>query len=90
MSQTFQHRLARCVERGNLTVADLGRWFGRPYATVRSWLLEGWEPGDGPRTRERMLDRLRRLEIAVQAHGHRLRDMPMRDRAEALGQIGDR
>jgi hypothetical protein len=83
---TFQQRLQRCRERGNLTVADMARWFGRPYATVRSWLNEGWEPGDGPVTRRRMEDRLGRLEGAVRSAD--LRQMPMRARAEKLQQLG--
>jgi hypothetical protein len=29
---------------GRLTVADLSTWFSRPYATVRSWTLEGRQP----------------------------------------------
>ncbi len=83
---TFQQRLQRCRERGNLTVADLARWFGRPYQTVRSWLTEGWEPGDGPVTRRRMEDRLGRLEGVVRSV--ELRQMPMRQRAERLQQLG--
>ena len=83
---TFQQRLQRCRERGNLTVADLARWFDRPYATVRSWLTEGWEPGDGPVTRRRMEDRLVRLEGVVRAP--ELRALPMRERAKRLQQTG--
>jgi hypothetical protein len=87
--KTFQQRLSRCVERGNLTVADLGRWFGRPYPTVRSWLVQGWEPGDGPLTRERMQARLQELETMLRDHGHRLRDLPMRERAQRMTSIGN-
>ena len=83
---TFQQRLQRCRERGNLTVADLARWFDRPYATVRSWLNEGWEPGDGPVTRRRMEGRLGRLEEVVRST--ELRQLPMRERAEKLTQLG--
>jgi hypothetical protein len=85
---TFQRRRAACVETGNLTVADLSRWFGRPYATVRTWLYDGFEPSGGPRTRHRMGVRLNRLEAAVRRHGDELNDLPMGRRAERLAQLG--
>ena len=84
---TFQERLRRCVERGNLTVADLARWFDRPYPTVRSWFKDGWEPGDGPATRLRMEDLLTRLETITRQNGAELRRLPMANRAERLEQL---
>ena len=84
---TFQQRLQRCRERGNLTVADFSRWFDRPYATVRSWLTEGWEPGDGPVTQKRMEDRLAQLEAVVRDRSTELKKLPMRERAERLQQL---
>lgn len=84
---SFQQRLQRCRDRGNLTVADLGRWFDRPYATVRTWLVNGWEPGDGPVTRERMQTRLSALEAVVGRNAKELRALPMRARAERLEQL---
>ena len=30
-------RLQRAMREGNLTMADLARWFGRPHPTVRGW-----------------------------------------------------
>lgn len=87
MTSTFQQRLQRCRDRGNLTVADLGRWFGRPYPTVRTWLVNGWEPGDGPVTRRRMQARLVALEHAVSQNAKELRDLPMRERAQRLEQL---
>jgi len=36
-----QKRLLRIMKRGNLTVADLARWFDRPHATVRGWVEGG-------------------------------------------------
>ena len=86
--KTFQQRLQRCRERGNLTVADLARWFDRPYTTVRSWLTEGWKPGDGPVTQARMEERLARLEAVVREQAGELRGLPMRERAERLQQLG--
>jgi hypothetical protein len=45
---TFQSRLQKCQQNGNLTVADLARWFDRPHPTMRSWVEQGVEPGAGP------------------------------------------
>jgi transposase-like protein len=84
----FQQRLRRCVERGNLTVSDLARWFDRPYATVRSWLAAGREPSGGPVTVRRAYERLAALEQVVRDQS--LRDLPMRQRAERLVRIGTR
>lgn len=83
---TFQQRLRRCVERGNLTVADLCRWFDRPYATVRCWLVAGREPSGGPVTVRRAREKLVALELAVRDRS--LRDLPMRQRAEQLVRLG--
>lgn len=44
MKLTFQERLRRVMLGGNLTVADLARWFDRPDPTVR-----GWARGENPR-----------------------------------------
>lgn len=85
---TFQQRLRRCVERGNLTVADLCRWFDRPYATVRSWLAAGREPSGGPVTVRRAKSRLDALEQVVRDRS--LRELSMRQRAEQLGRLGQR
>jgi len=32
------------MERGNLRVADVARWFGRRHSTVRGWVIDGREP----------------------------------------------
>ena len=80
----FQRRLLACVERGNLTVSDLARWFGRPYATVRCWLHDGWQPAGGPVTVRRMGERLGRLETVTRRDGRALRELPMRQRAKEL------
>ena len=47
-SSSWQKRLTNAQRAGNLTVADLARWFDRPHATVRSWVCDGVEPGGGP------------------------------------------
>ena len=45
---TFQKRLQRAMRRRNMRVADVARWFDRPYTTVREWVLHGRVPyGDG-------------------------------------------
>lgn len=82
--RTFQERLRRCAERGNLTVSDLARWFGRPYATVRDWLVNGREPIGGPVTVRTAWDRLDTLETEVRRNGRELRGLSMRDRAMQL------
>ena len=40
----FKARALGCMSAGRLTVADLSTWFNRPYATVRSWTLDGRKP----------------------------------------------
>lgn len=35
--KSFEQRLNDLMRCGNLRVADLARWFGRPHATVRGW-----------------------------------------------------
>ena len=38
MKPTFQERLGRLLEQGNLTIADLARWLDRPHPTVSGWV----------------------------------------------------
>lgn len=45
---TFRDRLQAAMQNGNLTIADLSRWFEVPYQTVRGWARDGHEPGGGP------------------------------------------
>ena len=42
---TFAHRLQSVMEAGNLTAADLARWFGRPDPTVRGWINDEHDLG---------------------------------------------
>lgn len=42
---TFQGRLKKVMRRRNMRVADLARWFDRPYTTTREWVLYGRNPG---------------------------------------------
>jgi hypothetical protein len=63
--KTFQQRLRACERGGNLTVADLARWFDRPYPTVRSWMTDGIEPGGGPIDKEHAESMLALLETLI-------------------------
>lgn len=53
---TFQGRLKRCMRRNDMRVADIARWFDRPYTTVREWVLHGRDPV-GPAENVRHLER---------------------------------
>ncbi len=37
----FSERLQRVLRDGNMTVADLARWFARPHPTVANWVKGG-------------------------------------------------
>ena len=63
--KTFQQRLKACVRGGNLTVADLARWFDRPYPTVRTWIEVGIKPGGGPIDKEHAESMLALLETLI-------------------------
>lgn len=60
---TFQSRCKAVIKRGDLTVADLAAWLGRPYPTVWRWVNSGWVPR-GPDGRKSLAN-LERLEKAV-------------------------
>lgn len=62
---TFARRLAHVQKSGNLTVADLARWFGRSYQTVRYWANGTSQPGGAPMDREHAEELLRLLEGMV-------------------------
>lgn len=59
---SFSARLSTCMERGDLTVSDLQRWFDRPRATVNTW-VNGRTPY-GPSGRA-ALDDLKLLEWTI-------------------------
>lgn len=61
----FKERLEYCQRAGNMTIADLARWFDRPHATVRSWILQGVEPGGGPIDIEHARQLLGLLEMLI-------------------------
>lgn len=62
---TFQERLQAVMQGGNLTIADLARWFDRPHPTVGFWVRDGKEPGGGPLDAAMVQARLVKLELLV-------------------------
>ena len=52
---SFQSRLKKVMRRRNMRVADLARWFDRPYTTVREGVLYGREPGEDKYITRRMV-----------------------------------
>lgn len=70
---TFQQRLKVAMRCGNLTVADLARWFDRPDPTVRGWVMNGGSPGGGPLDIENTYQALDLLEKIIK----RRRDLPL-------------
>ena len=62
---TFAARLHSTLSQGNLTVADLARWFGRPHPTVRGWITNGFDPRGGPHDVEYVHQLLKCLEILI-------------------------
>ncbi len=63
---SFQKRLKTVMRRRNMRVADVARWFGRPYTTVREWVLNGRVPDGTERDRkfiERKLETLERYNL---------------------------
>jgi hypothetical protein len=40
----ISQRLQKLMEDGALTKRDMQRWFGRPYPTVRMWIIGKQEP----------------------------------------------
>ncbi len=87
-SKTFGQRLAACQQAGNLTVADLARWFARPYPTVRTWVENGIEPGGGPIDKDYAAHLLSRLETLVRKkQGFPIPRLPPSERIAHLKQI---
>ena len=88
--KTFQQRLKSCAQVGNLTVADLARWFDRPYPTVRTWCENGIEPGGGPIDKQHAESMLALLETLVrQKQVLPVPRMAPRDRIKYLSDIRD-
>ena len=82
----FSARLSACLEQGNLTVADLSRWFDRPHPTVRGWITNGFSPRGGPHDVEHTHTLLKALEILI----NKRRGLPLKrgiSRAARITQI---
>lgn len=85
--KTFQQRLKACQQAGNLTTADLQRWFDRPYQTVRSW-IDGREPSGGPIDREHANSMLGLLEVLIkQKRGFPMPRLSQAKRIEHMQQV---
>jgi hypothetical protein len=63
----FDTRLQWCMRHGNLRVADLARWFGRPHATVRGWVLRKLNPSGSELDVEHIHSLLGLLETLIKA-----------------------
>lgn len=61
---SIQPRLMHALKAGNLTVADLARWFDRPDPTVREW-LKGRQPTGAPLDVEHVYELLSLLETLI-------------------------
>ena len=86
--KTFQQRLKACVRGGNLTGADLARWFDRPYSTVRTWVESGIKPGGGPIDKEHAESMLALLETLIkQRRGFPVPSMSPKARKDHVMQI---
>jgi hypothetical protein len=59
---SFAHRLQSIMRDGNLTGADLARWFDRPDPTVRGWISGDHELSGPPLDTAFVLAQLDKLE----------------------------
>jgi hypothetical protein len=61
----FSERLNKVAPKGDFTIADLSRWFDRPYHTVWFWVAKGVKPRGSKLQKKLILGRLALLEEAV-------------------------
>jgi len=84
---TLFERINRLLKEGNLTVADLARWFGRPDPTVRGW-AKGQGIGGPPQDVLAISQALADLESRLkQRKGLPVPQMSPRDRIRHLEQL---
>lgn len=57
-------RLQNVMRDGNLTISDLARWFGRPFATVRGW-VRGRDMNGAEGDRALVMERLKLIERRI-------------------------
>jgi hypothetical protein len=74
MTLSFAARLHSTLSQGNLTVADLSRWFDRPHPTVRGWIKNGFDPRGGPHDVAHVHALLEALETLIRKR----RDLPLK------------
>lgn len=53
------------MDRGNLRVADVARWFGRRHSTVRGWVVDGRAPAGTATDVRALFARLNELQDLV-------------------------
>ena len=63
----FTQRLNSVAEKGDFTVADLSRWFDRPYHTLWFWVNQDVRPRGSKGQRKLIYGRLELLEKTVTA-----------------------
>lgn len=82
----LQTRMEKALERGHLSVAELGLWLGRPMNTVYSWL-------HGANPRAAWLDEIERrlsvLEVLAKRGDILPYDIPWKDRSTYLVRLRD-
>ena len=61
----FCERLNKVAPKGDFTIADLSRWFDRPYHTVWFWVTKGVKPRGSKLQKKLVYGRLEKLEEAV-------------------------
>lgn len=84
----FGGRLKAVLRDGNLRVADLARWFDVPHPTVRGWVVDGWNPGGGPRDQAYIYRMLDVLELCInQKRGFPIPRLSPRGRIAHLAEI---
>ena len=85
---SFQARLKNVMATGNLTVADLARWFDRPYPTVNSWVRDGGNVGGATLDTAYVYGRLDKLERMIhKRQGFPVPRLTRQKRIEYLAEI---
>lgn len=83
---SFQTRLQKVMERGNLRVADVARWFGRRHSTIRGWVVDGREPAGTATDVRGLFWELNKLEEVIQlARKQKLTSFEVRASTASIG-----
>lgn len=87
---SWRDRLLLVQRDGNLTVADLARWFDRPSATLHHWIKHDRQPGGGPIDREHAHQLMKLLETLIaKKWGLPVPPLHQRERIAYLKQLRD-